>query len=82
MNASATGLRLVHSPMTNNELTAKMAEDSTSVVAMDLYKPLLPAGDPVAARTFLPYRTSRTMIMAVRRMLSESVIEYHGRYHP
>ena len=68
--------------MANNELTVKRAEDSTSVVAMDLYKPLLPAGDPMAARTFLRHRTSRTTIMAVRRMLSESVIKYHGRYHP
>ena len=82
MNAFVTGFRLAHSPMTNNELTAKRVEDSMSVVAMDLYNPLLPSGDPMAARAFLPRRTSRTTIITVRRMLSESVIENHGRLHP
>ena len=35
-------------------------EDSMSMVAMVLYNPPNPAGDPVAARTFLACRVSRT----------------------
>ena len=70
-----TGLSAAISPMYNTELTAKRAEDSMSMVAIDLYNPLIPVGDPVAARTFLPYRMSRTTIMRVRRMLTESAIE-------
>jgi len=58
--------------MTNKELTAKRAEDSMSMVAIDLYNPLIPAGDAVAARTFQLYRMSRTTTMKVRRTLSES----------
>ena len=74
-----TGLSTAITPMTNNELTAKRAEDSMSMVAIVLYNPLIPTGDPVAARTSLPWRTSRTTIMRVRRMLSESEIEMYGR---
>ena len=65
--------------MANNELTLSMAEDSISMVVIVLYNPPIPAVDPVAARTFLPYRTSRTVIMRVRRMLSESEIERYAR---
>ena len=61
----------------NSELTAEGAEDSISMVAMALYDPLIPAGDPVAARMFLPYRTSRTTIIRVRRTLSESESEMY-----
>ena len=64
--------------MTNNEFTAKMAEDSMSMVAIVLYNPLIPAGDPVAARTLLPCRMSRPTIMRVRITLSESEIEMYG----
>ena len=61
--------------MYNSEVTAKRADDSMSMVAMVLYNSLIPAGDPVAARTFLPCRTSWTTIMRVRRVLSETEIE-------
>ena len=74
-----TGLSAAISPMYNTELTAKMAEDSISMVAMVLYNPLIPTGDPVAVRMFLPCRMSRTTIMRVRRMLSESAIEKYTR---
>jgi len=73
------GLSTAITPMTNTELTAKRADDSMSMVAMVLYSPLIPTGDPVAARTFLPCRTSRTTIMRVRRMLSDNEIEMYGR---
>jgi len=79
VNAFAALLSAAHVPMTTNELTAKRAEDSMSMVATATYNPPNPTRDPVAARTFLPYRTSRTTIMRVRRMLSESEIEMYGR---
>ena len=50
-----------------------------NIVAMIPYNPPIPARDPVAARTFLPYRTSRMTIMRVRRALSETVTERCGR---
>ena len=46
-----------------------------NMVMMNLYIPLIPTRDPVAARTLLPYRTSRMMIVRVRRTLSETEIE-------
>jgi len=46
---------------------------------MVLYSPLIPAWDPVAVRTCLPYRTSRVTIMRVRVVLSETEIERCGR---
>jgi len=81
MNTNRAWFPAAHGPMTNNELTPKSAEDSMSMVAMALYISLAPAGDHVAARTFLPCRTSRTTIMRVRRTLSESEIENHARFH-
>ena len=66
-------------PMTNNEVTAKRADDSMSMVAIVLYSPPIPPVDPVTARTFFPCRMSRTTIMRVRMMLSESEIERYGR---
>jgi len=49
-----------------------------SMVETALYSPLIPAADPVAARMFLPCRASRTTIIRVRRMLSETEIERYG----
>ena len=49
-----------------------------SMVTIVLYNPLIPLADPVAARTFFPCRMSRTTIMRVRIMLSESEIERYG----
>ena len=63
---------------TNNELTAKRAEDSMSIVAMDLYNPLIRAVDPIAARAFFPRRTSRITIMDVRMVLSASESEIYA----
>ena len=79
MNAFAAVLLAAHVPITSSELTAKRAEDSMSMVAMDLYNLPTPVGVPIAARTLLPYRTSWTTIIKVRRMLSESEIEMNGR---
>ena len=56
----------------------KRAQDSMSVVETVLYNPVIPAADPVAARMFLPCRTSRTTIIRVRRTLSETEIERYG----
>ena len=67
--------------MTNNEFAAKRAEDSITMVAILLYNPPSPVGDPVAALTFLPRRMSPTAIIMVRRTLSESEIENHARLH-
>ena len=72
-------ITLLCGPAAKIEVTAKMAEDSMSMVAMVLYNPLIPAEDPVAARTFLPCRTSRMTIMRVRRTLSEPDNERYGR---
>lgn len=77
MNKPEAGFLAAHVPTTNNELTAKRAEDSMSMVATVLYNPLIPVGDPVAAQTFLIYRTSRTTIMRVRMTLSESETEMY-----
>jgi len=62
-------------PTTNNELTAKRAHDSMSMVEIVLYNPPIPARDPVAVRIFLACRTSRMTIIEVRRTLSETEIE-------
>jgi len=78
---SMSALLAINGPMTNNELTAKRAEDSMSMVATVLYKPLNPVADFVAARTFLLRMMSRTTIMRVRRMLSESVTEWYARWY-
>ena len=67
------------SPMANDEFTAKRAQDSTSMVIMVLYSPLIPPGPPRVARTSLQCKTSRTMIMRVRRTLSETEIERDPR---
>ena len=72
------GLLAANIPMTNNELTAKMAEDSMSMVTMVLYNPLIPVGASVVARMLLLRRMSRTIIMRVSRTLSESEIERYG----
>ena len=79
MNTFTTGSLRAHSMMANSEFTAKRAEDSMSMVAMDLYNPPIPAGDPVAAQIFPPRMTSRTTIIRVRRTLSESEIERYAR---
>ena len=78
---SMSALLVINGPMTNNELTAKRAEDSISMVATVLYNPLNPVGDFIAARTFLLRMMSRTTIMRVRRMLSESVTEWYARWY-
>jgi len=49
-----------------------------SMVAMALYNPSIPAGDPETARTFLPCNASRMTIIKVRRTLSEIEIATHG----
>ena len=77
-NAFATGLSAAHSPIANSELTLKRADDSIRVMVIDLYNPPIPAGVPVAARMFLRHKTSWTIIMKVRRRLSESVIEKYA----
>jgi len=71
-------LLVANATMANNELTAKRAQDSMSMVAMVLYNPPIPAQDPVAARTDLPCRTSRRTIIRVRKTLSETGIEKYG----
>ena len=48
------------------------------IVTMDMYDPLVPAGDSMVERTFLSCRTSRMTINRVRRMLSETEIEAFG----
>jgi len=63
---------------TTNELMANRAQDSMSMVEIALYNPLIPTWDPVAARMFLPCRTSRMTIIRVRRTLSETEIERYG----
>ena len=75
MNVFSTGMLAIHVATASNELTAKRAEDSMSIVAIDLYNPVTPAENPIAARTFLTCRESRTTIMRVRRRLRESEIE-------
>ena len=65
-------------PRTNNELTAYRAEDSMSMVTMTMYNPLIPPF-PVEVRMLLVCKMSRTTIMRVRRMLSDSEIEKYGR---
>jgi len=65
-------------PTTNNELTAKIAQDSMSMVEIVLYNPLIPIRDPVTVRMFLPCRMSRMTIIRVRRTLSETEIEMYG----
>ena len=64
--------------MTNNELTPKRAQDSTSIVMMALQNPPIPV-IPRAVRVFLVCRTSRMMIMRVSSALSEREIEKYGR---
>ena len=49
-----------------------------SIVTMALYNPVIPAGAPMAVRTFLLCRTSRETIMTVRRTLSPTEIEKYG----
>ena len=44
-------------PITNNELTAKMAQDSTSMVTTALYNPPIPV-IPRAAQVFLVHGES------------------------
>ena len=66
-------------PMTSNEVTANKAEDSISMAAIALYNPPIPAVDSVATGNLLPCKISRTTIMSVRRMLSETEIEKYGR---
>jgi len=66
-----------HDPITNTELTVNSAEDSTSMVATDLYNPSILGEDPMPARTFLLYRTSRMTIMEVRITLRASESEIY-----
>ena len=65
-------------PMTNNEFTAQRAQDSTSMTTMALHNLPIPV-IPRAVRVFLISRMSRTMVMVVRRMLSEGEIARYGR---
>ena len=69
---------LTNAATTTNEFTVNRAQDSMSMVEIALYNPLIPTGDPVAARMFLPCRTSRMTIVRVRRTLSETEIEMYG----
>ena len=71
----AVGFLEAIDPMVNNELVAKRAQDSISMVAIVLYNVLIPARAPVAVRMFLLCRTSRRTIMRVRVTLSETEIE-------
>jgi len=74
-----TVLSTVHEMMTNNEAAAaKRAEDSTGMVGVVVYNPLIPAGNPMATQMFLPCRMGRTTIMSVRRMLSEIEIDMYA----
>jgi len=76
--APATSPLLIHSPSSTNEFTAYSAQDSMSMVATATYNPLIPLGEPVAARRFLLPRKSRRTITRVRRTLSETATEIHG----
>ena len=76
--APAASLLVTHSPISTNEFAAYSAQDSMSMVATAMYNPLIPDGEPVAARTFLLPRKSRRTIMRVRRTLSETATEIHG----
>ena len=58
-------------------LTAKRAQDSTSMTMMALYSPPIPLFF-ITVRTLLVCRMSRTTIMSVRRTLSETKIEQYG----
>ena len=78
MNRFHIGLLAPTAPMTNNELTAKRAQDSTSMVMMALHNPSIPV-IPRAVRVFLVCRMSRITIMRVSTMLSESEIEKYER---
>ena len=49
------------------------------MVMIVLYTPVVPAGESVAARMFLPCSKSRMTIMRVRKVLSEIEIEKYGR---
>ena len=71
----ATQILAANDPTTNNEFTAKRAQDSMNMVAMVLYNPPIPVQDPVATRTALPCRTSRRTIIRVRVTLSDTEIE-------
>ena len=73
-----TPLLALHGPRTNNELTAKRVEDSTSMVTIALDNPPIPV-IPRAARVSLARRMSRMTIMRVRMILSESEIVKYGR---
>ena len=78
MKISAALFPALDGPRTNNELTAYRAEDSMSMVTITLYNPLFPVS-PMEVRMSLECRTSRTVIMRVRRTLSDSEIEKYGR---
>ena len=78
MKMSAALFPALDGPRTNNELTAYRAEDSTSMVTMTLYNPLVPLF-PMEVRMFPVCKMSRTTIMRVRRTLSDSAIEKYGR---
>jgi len=75
---SAAQLREAKVPMTNNELTAYNAEDSTSMVMMAFYSPPVPTRPLAGVRESLLCRASRMMIMRVRRTLSEIETEKYG----
>ena len=66
-----------HGPITNNELTALIAQDSMSMVTMALHNPPIPVS-PVEVRTFFVYTMRRVTIKRVRRASSESEIERYG----
>ena len=72
---SAAGFLEPNSPMTNDKVTAIRAQDSTSMVIIVLYNPLIPLGTPKVAQTSLQCKTSRMTIMRVRMTLSETEIE-------
>ena len=61
-------------PRISSVLTVQRAQDSMSMVMMNLDKPPIPV-IPKAARVPLVNRMIRIMIMRVRRTLSETEIE-------
>ena len=75
---SAAGFLAPKNPMTNNKLIVMRAQDSTSMVIMVLYNPLIPPDIPKVVQTSLQCRRSRIMIIRVRRMLSATEIEKYG----
>ena len=74
MNKLQVRFPAANGPMTSNEFTVKRAQDSMNIVITALHNPPIPV-IPRALRVLLACRTSRVMIMRVRRMLKESETE-------